>query len=260
MPTYPSNYPVITQGQFVQRIIQSLPATWWASAALVPGGVTYVVLLAMAAALYFHKNNQLDYVVLQTRILTATGLNLENISNDFFGPNLPRIPGESDASYANRIIQQIEAPKATIAAIQAQVNFYFSNIYQVPFDTIYPLFGLDIVGGLSTRGGLDNPDGIVQALPSAVIWDQQSDPADAAIYDITPPHFVVDIDFPVRTGTGWFLTYSALTYESYLFDTINLSPLPDDDVDPGLKAVVDDTKAEGCIPVYMYHRSIGEGM
>lgn len=259
MPTYPSNWPTITQGQFVQRIIQSLPAAWWAQAALVPGGVTYVVLLAMAAALYYHKAGQLDYTILQTRILTATGLNLENISNDFFGSSLPRIAGESDMSYAARIIAQIQAPKATIAALTAAINFYFSNVYVVPFSSIYPFFGLDIVGGLSTRGGLLPFDGLTQALPSAIVWDRQSDPTDADTYNINPPQFVVDIDFPVRTGTGWFLKYTPLTYNTYLFDTITLRPIDPSLLDPGLVAVVNDVKAEACIPVYLYHRSVGEG-
>lgn len=256
MPTYPPNWPVITQQQFVNRIIQSLPGPWWAQAALVPGGIAYVVLIAIAAAFYYHKSGQLDYTILQTRILTATGLNLENISFDFFGDTLPRIPGESDASYASRIIAQISAPKATIAALDAAINFYFSNIYIPPFSSIYPLFGLSIVGGLSTRGGLLPIDGMVQALPSATVWDRQSDPTDADIYNINPPQFVVDIDFPVRTGTGWFLKYTALTYNTYLFDDIDLEPY-DPSGDPGLVAVVNEVKAEGTIPVYLYHRSIG---
>lgn len=196
--------PTITQAMFIARFIATLPARWWNQIALQPGGVTYVFLIATAAAYYYHLNSQLDYDVLQTRILTATGLNLENISFDFLGNTLPRVPGESDASYAARIIAAITAPRATIASIQAAVNFYFANLYVPPFSSIFPLFALDIVGGFDTRGGLDTSAG-VQALPSADIWDQQSDPTDATTYDISPPYFVVDIAFPIRAGTGWSL-------------------------------------------------------
>lgn len=244
------------QADFTQRVLALIPRSWFGDVAWTVTGILYQFIFALMVNEPFHWQ-QIAYQTLQTRLLTATDTNLDQISSDFFGTELPRISGESDSSFRIRIQQAIIAPKATCQAIQDAANFYFSNIYEEPFNTLYPLMGLNIIGGLNTRGGLNGPDNIVQVLPSVVVWDQITDPEDAATYDIAPPDFVVDIDFPVRTGTGWFLKYTALTYESYVFDTKTLTDLPTDEIDPGLKNVVDETRAEGTVPVYKYHRSIG---
>lgn len=55
----------------------------------------------------------------QTRIKTATGENLDLISNDFFGNTLPRHDGENDSSFRNRILANLIQLKATRPAMQS---------------------------------------------------------------------------------------------------------------------------------------------
>lgn len=54
---------------------------------------------------------------LQTRVHTATGIYLDYISQDFFGDNLPRHPGETDDSFRNRILANLVQERATRAAM-----------------------------------------------------------------------------------------------------------------------------------------------
>ncbi len=57
------------------------------------------------------------YAVLQTRIATATDENLDIISADFFGFNLPRNIGESDSDFRARIIMSLFQERATKTAM-----------------------------------------------------------------------------------------------------------------------------------------------
>lgn len=58
--------------------------------------------------------NQFFYVKLQTRISTATDINLDQIAVDFFGVNgFLRSPNEGDISYRNRILVSILRERAT---------------------------------------------------------------------------------------------------------------------------------------------------
>jgi hypothetical protein len=59
------------------------------------------------------------YAKLQTRVLTATGGWLDLISADFFGTGLPRIAGQSDASFRNRIIANLFRKRGTRADVIA---------------------------------------------------------------------------------------------------------------------------------------------
>lgn len=80
-------------------------------------------LLAGIGAIWAFVYGLLAYVTLQTRIATATDIFLDMISLDFFGNDLPRDPGESDAAFRNRIDQDILRPRATRAALsQALVD------------------------------------------------------------------------------------------------------------------------------------------
>jgi hypothetical protein len=61
-------------------------------------------------------------VTLQTRITTATGANLDLISLDFFGSDLPRRAGESDASFEGRIERELFRLKGTRAAMVRELT------------------------------------------------------------------------------------------------------------------------------------------
>jgi len=55
----------------------------------------------------------IGYANTQTRIKTATGDALDLISLDYFGGDLPRHPGENDASFRNRILADLVQERAT---------------------------------------------------------------------------------------------------------------------------------------------------
>ena len=74
-------------------------------------------LLAGIGAIWAFVYGLLAYVTLQTRIATATDIFLDMISLDFFGEDLPRNAGESDAAFRIRIDDDILRPRATRAAL-----------------------------------------------------------------------------------------------------------------------------------------------
>lgn len=80
----------------------------------------------------------IDYVNLQTRIKTATDINLDYISKDFFGDELPRKTGENDASFRNRILANLLVKKATRYAI-ANIIFNLTGIEPVMIEGFSPL-------------------------------------------------------------------------------------------------------------------------
>lgn len=66
---------------------------------------------------------QLSYIKLQTRIKTATDVNLDNISIDFFGEGfLPRYRNEGDDSYRNRILAFLLLEKSTPKGLKAGIK------------------------------------------------------------------------------------------------------------------------------------------
>jgi hypothetical protein len=219
------SYPVIdtfTLQDFVYRVDNLLPKPWWSKEALLPGGVTYVFILAIAKSLWRHKTQQLDYAKDQMRIMTATGSNLDNIALDFLGTTIIRLPGEPDANFRRRIIQAIIGPKVTLAAMQAALKAYYATV----FSTTYP------------------------ERPASLVFDQQSNPTLAAAYGCVPPQFVVEIEYPVPGGYGWILGQSNLGRTTVLFPTTGYLPFDPARVDPGLKNVVDTMRAEGTQPLY----------
>lgn len=74
-------------------------------------------LLAGIGAVWAWVYSLLAYVTLQTRIATATNIFLDMISADFFGDDLPRGAGQSDASFRDAIESEMLRPRGTRAAI-----------------------------------------------------------------------------------------------------------------------------------------------
>ena len=128
------------------RLIQQLPSNWFSPNdhklvdTVLQGFIT-------TAKLNF---DQLQYVFNQMRIQTATGQNLDLISLDYFGGNLPRkyngqIP-ETDLSFRNRILATLLQEKTTrygmqnalylLTGIQPIIfepwNYYDCGAYNVP--------------------------------------------------------------------------------------------------------------------------------
>jgi hypothetical protein len=103
------------QSDFLNRLAGLLPASWFE-----PGAGNNPVRdaeLSGAAANLSWIYSLYSYTLLQTRIATATGVWLDRIAYDFFGPNFPRLPAEPDSSYSARIRAEILRPRSTRAAI-----------------------------------------------------------------------------------------------------------------------------------------------
>lgn len=90
------------------RLVSQIPTGWWGSDHF----NLDTILAAFVDTGTFHYQQYL-YVVLQTRIKTATEENLDIISKDFLGDELPRRDGEPDDSFRNRIIATLLQEKAT---------------------------------------------------------------------------------------------------------------------------------------------------
>jgi hypothetical protein len=103
------------QADFLNRLAGLLPASWFE-----PGAGNNPVRdaeLSGAAANLSWIYSLYSYTLKQTRIATATGVWLDRIAYDFFGPNFPRRSGEPDSSYRERIEFEILRPRQTRAAI-----------------------------------------------------------------------------------------------------------------------------------------------
>jgi hypothetical protein len=95
-----------------RRIAAILPQNWFADDAPVLGAVIYGFGSAMAA-IY----GLIQFVIQQSRILTASGIFLDAVSADFFGGDVTRRPGEADGPFQKRICQNLLRPLATRAAL-----------------------------------------------------------------------------------------------------------------------------------------------
>ena len=103
----------------------------------------------------------LQYIKLQTRIITSTDGWLDITSTDYFGDDLPRMPGESDSAFANRILANLPPQGATRAALYNVLKYLtgqppiITELW-VPGDTgAYDLLGgYDEFGAYSGAGGL----------------------------------------------------------------------------------------------------------
>jgi hypothetical protein len=91
------------------RIKQLLPLRAWFTDST---PVLDAVVAGISSGLDYAKT-LIDYVRLQTRILTATDGNLDMISSDFFGLGLSRKPNQSDKSFRAQILASLFLEKAT---------------------------------------------------------------------------------------------------------------------------------------------------
>ncbi|MBV8656631.1 MAG: hypothetical protein JO142_02290 [Burkholderiales bacterium] len=97
--TTPAN-PTGSQADIVSRLQALLPVGWFGDWSNAP--VISALLVGMANALAW-VYSLIAYLRLQTRIATATDLNLDLVGSDFFGNALPRQPQEADNAYRLRI-------------------------------------------------------------------------------------------------------------------------------------------------------------
>jgi hypothetical protein len=132
------------------RLIQQIPESWWGS--LHPNTDLVLEGFITTAGLNY---DQFNYVFLQLRLQTATGNNLDLISQDYFGGTLPRKTGENDDSFRNRISATLLQEKTTRYGMQNALflltgieptifepwNYYDCGAYNVPSSLAYNTVG-----------------------------------------------------------------------------------------------------------------------
>lgn len=102
------------QNDIQSRLRQLIPFGWFPP--IGESAIVDAMVLGVANALTFIYAT-LAYVRLQTRIQTATDGFLDLIAGDFFGTGLPRLPGQSDASYRARILASLLRERGTRRAV-----------------------------------------------------------------------------------------------------------------------------------------------
>ena len=102
---------------FAARLAAVLPRAWFPSVTPVLTGV-----LTGLGAAWAKIYAQISYTILQARVATATDVWLDQISFDFYGGGLPRIPTETDAAFRVRVLANFLAAKGTRAAVIATLT------------------------------------------------------------------------------------------------------------------------------------------
>lgn len=100
--------PIGSHEDVYSRIIAQLPPWFGAD----PNLILDIIIEAFVNTGTFHYT-QYGYAKLQTRIATATDINLDNISKDYLGDELPRRINESDELYRARILATLLREKCT---------------------------------------------------------------------------------------------------------------------------------------------------
>lgn len=113
------------QNDIYNRFIQNLPVGWFGN----EHPNLDAILQAFITTYYYQYNTQYLYLIEQQRIQTATGNNLDLISQDYLGNTLPRRLNESDDSYRLRILANVVQIKATR---QAMINALTTLTGHVP--------------------------------------------------------------------------------------------------------------------------------
>ena len=108
-----------TQSDFVLRLKALLPPGWFPNESTQNLTPVLTALLSGPAWSSSWLFSLIAYARLQTRIGTATDVWLDIIALDYFGDDLQRYPGETDAAFETRIERNLLAPKNTRAAISA---------------------------------------------------------------------------------------------------------------------------------------------
>ena len=105
------------QADMLRRLRAALPARWFPDVAPLLDG-----LLSGLAKIASGTFDLVQYAKRQARIATATDLWLDLIARDCFGIRLQRRAGETDEPFRARIRRELLRPRATRAALVAQVR------------------------------------------------------------------------------------------------------------------------------------------
>jgi hypothetical protein len=158
----------------------------------------------------------------QVSVQTATGVYLDN-HGILYGT--PRLAGEPDSAYRARILETIDAGKLTLGAIQTAVDNYLLSI--------------------TSDAGV---------APTADVYDLRSNPEKCAAdaeegYTVQILDFIVEIDIVLSYTDAWFVGYSYLDYQTYLYQA-GTSYGGEATADPALVAAINRIKAGGTNAVF----------
>lgn len=156
-----SSIPDLSTSDIVDRLVKALPTSWFDDTAKNPGGVLYSLLTAWATN-HQWMLSEILYAKNLTRLKTATNGGLDTVSMDFFGGQMPRNPGESDASYRVRIAAALFLPRVTRQAIINLLN-KFVGVNPLLTQPDYPQ-DVCVWSDIPGQGQMANP-------PSVSYWD-----------------------------------------------------------------------------------------
>jgi hypothetical protein len=233
----------------------NMAALWprgWFTDGLVSPGIAYGIAI-LKAAIFAQADAFGELIHGALRLQSSAGSQIDTWAYDFFGGNLPRYQGETDASYYARILIALQAPKTTLFDIQAMAQAFYNAITGGIGQGAMMGDVLDISGGLDVVGGLDiTQGGSAIDTPQVYVWDRQSRPDLANLYNVNPNNndgsFVIQVG--IVNALVWFLDNSYLDNDTYLSDP-NSFTLSGNPPDPRLGALVNFVKAGGTKPLYL---------
>lgn len=167
-----------------------------------------------------------DQLLLQANVAIsgATGLYLDLHGIAY---SVVRLPGETDAPYRVRILAALTSGRCTGPAIASAVIAYYGST--LPLDD----------------------------QPNVTVWDIQSQPALAAMFDIVRCQFVVDISYELSPALVFWAGYSYAGRTTYAWDGSGYSNIGPIANDPNLMAVVQAYKAAAYQPIYRIYSIFG---
>ena len=146
------------QIDWTQRLLALFPIPWASFDARQPGGLLYSVCNGIASP-FSALSTLLVYVQLQTRLQTATDINLDLISEDFFGGALPRLSNESDARYRGRILSALVSGKTTFLGLTQVLNNLGLTFHITEDGHAQDMLCLGVQGSLSSGVGFLGANG-----------------------------------------------------------------------------------------------------
>lgn len=200
------------QADMLLRLKQVLPLRWFPDSTPVLDAI-----LSGSAWAWASCFSLLQVIKAQTRISTAEGCFLDFASQDFFGPDLPRRPGESDPAYCTRIKAELLRERGTRKAVQSVLLDLTGQPPRI-FEPANPLDTGGYAGANGTGGGL----GYCQAGG----WGSLS----------LPLQFFVTVSRPAGGGiasiSGWDCAAGGYGAGALAYTTPSMAPgrIADDDI------------------------------
>ena len=205
---------------FVSRLRAVLPKRWFAEQS-----PNLEAVLAGLATPWVWLYGLISYVIMQTRLTTASDDWLDLISNDYFGDRLDRKPNEPDFSYRSRIKKALLHEAATRSAISAGMED-LTGTRPIIFE---PANCMD-TGSYGSSGGGGNTPSTGMAYGLAGGWGSLA----------LPLQVFVTVTRPATPGLGMLGGYGASNggYREGAISYVDLSSLPGHVSDADIQATL----------------------